>query len=203
MTTRRLVLFSGGLKSTFLAALAKREGEAVLLHFLLYDEDIGREEGARLVSTALGFEHILFKDLRTAPPLKEVLNKMLYLVLQALPFAKEYYCAEIYYGLSKDDDPKIVRVVEPFAKQLNDLLVLAQPLYDGRGGWLGGVELGTPLRRLDRARVIRLGREFDIPWELTQSCKHSTAHCGKCKGCIRRRKAFLREGHVDPTIYTE
>ena len=34
MSTRHLVLFNGGLKSTFLAELSKREGDTILCYFI-------------------------------------------------------------------------------------------------------------------------------------------------------------------------
>lgn len=198
---KRLVLFSGGLKSTFLAALAQREGEAVLCHFILTKCD--SERYSKLVTLADLFGLKLFVyDLLQTPPLKETLLRMLYLVLNALPIAKEQQCKCIYYGLSRDDDQQIVQVLDPYVKQLNALVQLAQPLYDGRGFYLGQVEVETPLRRLDRRRVIRLGNEWSLPWESTFSCTRNTViHCGECKSCRQRKAAFRQEGYMDSTTY--
>jgi len=94
--------------------------------------------------------------------------------------------------------------MDAYVKQLNSLIELGQPLYDGRGGWLGQVSFETPLRRLDRARVIRLGNEYFTPWELTHGCSQSVhVHCGECKNCLQRQNAFKREGHEDPTSYLQ
>jgi len=198
---KRLVLFNGGLKSTFLAELAKREGEAMLCYFIL-----GQRDRARLIKVTRLAQTLCMPfrvyDLIEAPPLEEVLLRMLYLVLHALPIAKKKQCKCIYHGLSRDDDPRIVPVIDAFAKQLNALVSLGQPLYNGKGFWLGNVEIETPLRRLDRPRVIRLGNEWSVPWELTSSCDDNT-HCGICQSCLQRKEAFKREGHDDPTLYKE
>lgn len=137
------------------------------------------------------------------PPLEETLLRMLYFVLHALPIAKEEQCKCIYHGLSRDDDPRIIPVIDAFVKQLGSLVELGQPLYNGRGFYLGNVTIETPLRRLDRARVIRLGNEWSIPWELTYSCsRNGPVHCGECLGCLQRKAAFKREGQPDPTFYS-
>lgn len=200
---KRLVLFNGGLKSTFLAALAGREGEAVLYHLICGPKDSREREFEKVSILAAMFDlPLITHSLAQSPPCEEVLLQMLHLVLHALPVAKEEQCDCIYHGLSQNDDPRIVPVMDAFVKQLSALITLAQPLYNGKGFWLGSVELETPLRRLDRPRVIRLGNEYNIPWELTYSCsRHEKLHCGECQNCLRRRRAFKREGHMDPTLY--
>lgn len=200
---KRLVLFNGGLKDTFLAELAKKEGEAVLCYFVLSRRDRTKLVRVTRLAQTLRIPFRVY-DLVESPPLKEVLLRMLYLTLHALPTAKEQQCKSIYHGLSRDDDSRIVSVMDAYVKQLNSLIELAQPLYDGEGFWLGNIGVETPLRRLDRPRVIRLGNEYNIPWELTHSCSiYYDAHCGTCYSCLRRRKAFKREGHDDPTLYRE
>lgn len=200
---KRLVLFNGGLKSTFLASLAGREGEVVLCYFILKRRDRARLVEVARLATSFGLPFRVY-DLVEAPPLEETLLQMLYLVLNALPIAKERQCDCIYHGLSQDDDPRIVPVVDAYVKQLGALVELAQPLYNGKGIWLGNVAVETPLRRLDRARVIRLGNEWNVPWGLTHSCsRNGHTHCGTCPDCLRRKNAFKREGHNDPTLYKE
>lgn len=198
---KRLILFNGGLKSTFLAALASREGEAILCYLILKPEDEKRVEMLKRLAVVLGLP-LVTTSLIQAPVCKEILLQMLFLVLHVLATAKERQCKCIYHGLSKDDDPRVVPVLDAFVKQLSDLVSLGQPLYNGKGIWLGNVALEAPLRRLDRARVIRLGNEWRVPWELTWSCnRNEPAHCGTCPNCLRRKRAFKLEGHDDPTIY--
>ncbi len=199
---KRLVLFSGGLKSTFMAALASREGEAILCYLILSPKDFYRLDKITKLAATLNLPLFTY-SLVQAPACKEVLLRMLYLVLHVLSTAKEQQCKCIYHGLSSDDDLRVLPVLDAFVKQLNALVTLAQPLYDGLGIWLGQIEVETPLRRLDRARVIRLGNEWDIPWELTWSCnQNGPRHCGTCKNCLQRKYAFKQEGHDDPTMYT-
>jgi len=198
---KRLVLFNAGLKSTFLAALASREGEAILCYLILKPEDFHRLKMVKRLAVIFGLPLFTY-SLIQAPACKEILLRMLYLVLHVISTAKENQCKCIYHGLSKDDDSRVVPVLDAYVKQLNALVELAQPLYDGKGIWLGQIAVETPLRRLDRGRVIRLGNEWSIPWELTWSCdQNDLNHCGTCKGCKRRKEAFKSEGHDDPTVY--
>jgi len=198
---KRLVLFNGGLKSTFLAALAGREGEAVLCYLILDPRDFRRLDKITKLAQVLNLP-LLTYSLIQAPAYKEVLLRMLFLVLHVLATAKERQCKCIYHGLSIDDDPRVMPVLDAFVKQLGALIELGQPLYNGKGIWLGNVAIETPLRRLDRARIIRLGNEWDVPWELTWSCSHDAyIQCGVCRNCIQRKRAFKSEGHDDPTAY--
>lgn len=200
---KRLVLFNGGLKSTFLAELAKKEGEALLCYIILYPSDELKLKKVTALAAALGLP-LVVRQASYSPPLQEVLIRMLYLMLFVLPMAKRRQCKCIYHGLSRDDDLRIVPVMDTFTKQLGDLISLAQPLYASDSTWLGNIEVETPLRRLCRQHVIRLGNEYCIPWELTHSCSQSTTiHCGQCSDCRRRQDAFKREGHDDPTVYQE
>ncbi len=198
---KRLVLFNGGLKDTFLAELAKREGGVVLCHLILYPPNATRLLKLEQLAHKLELPLVTY-SLIQAPPLEETLLRMLFMVLHAIPIAKEKQCKCIYYGLSKDDDPRVVPILDAYVSQLNALTLLAQPLYDGKGIWLGQIETETPLRYLDRRRVIRLGNEWDIPWALTFSCERaSRMHCGTCLSCLRRKEAFKLEGHIDSTAY--
>lgn len=198
---RTLVLCNGGLKSTFLAVMAKKEGETALCY--LRERSSSRAELRRVVKLAKVLEVPLFLiELTQLPSIKETLLRMLFQVLFALPLAKERNCHYIYHGLSKDDDRRLLRILDEYIVQLNTLIELGQPRYDGEGFWLGQTALETPLRKLTRAHVVRLGHDLHVPWQLSFSCEqHKKVHCGRCVGCLRRQRSFKEEGHEDPTVY--
>ena len=64
-----------------------------------------------------------------------------------------------------------------------------------------GIE--APFAHRDKADVIRLGRELDVPLELTLSCMQPRegVHCGRCSKCRERIDAFRQAGGADPTRY--
>jgi 7-cyano-7-deazaguanine synthase len=60
------------------------------------------------------------------------------------------------------------------------------------------IAIEAPCMRMDKADVIRLGRELGVPLELTLSCMNPRdgEHCGECSKCRERRDAF-REAEVE------
>ena len=75
------------------------------------------------------------------------------------------------------------------------------------------VEIAAPYRELDKADVVRRGRDLGVPFEWTLSCMNprarpdapagspALAHCGACSKCRERREAFAAAGVADPTTY--
>ena len=65
------------------------------------------------------------------------------------------------------------------------------------------IEIRTPLARLHKEDVIRLGVGLGVPFERTLSCMapRGGAHCGQCSKCRERRDAFAAAGVDDPTRY--
>ena len=63
------------------------------------------------------------------------------------------------------------------------------------------LSIEVPFRSLDKAEVIRRGR--DLPLELTLSCiqPDGGVHCGNCTKCAERRTAFACAGVEDRTRY--
>jgi hypothetical protein len=62
----------------------------------------------------------------------------------------------------------------------------------------------TPLIRLTKAEIIRLGTSLGLDYGLTHSCYDPSpdgAACGRCDSCLLRRKGFLEAGVADPTRY--
>jgi 7-cyano-7-deazaguanine synthase len=62
----------------------------------------------------------------------------------------------------------------------------------------------TPLMRLGKADIIRLGSSLGVDFRLTHSCYDPDAKglaCGACDACLLRRRGFHEAGIVDPTRY--
>lgn len=77
---------------------------------------------------------------------------------------------------------------------------MARALSEGLGAPIG---IEAPFARMDKADVIRLGRELRVPLELTLSCMQPRdgVHCGRCSKCRERIDAFRKAGGGDPTRY--
>ena len=54
-----------------------------------------------------------------------------------------------------------------------------------------GVTIQSPLIKLDKAQIVRLGYKLGVPFELTWSCyKGGRSPCGVCDSCRFREKGF-------------
>jgi len=69
-----------------------------------------------------------------------------------------------------------------------------------------GVEfqIHTPLMRLDKAAIIKLGTSLGVNYALTHSCydpAFDESACGRCDACVLRLKGFREAGLRDPIRY--
>lgn len=61
------------------------------------------------------------------------------------------------------------------------------------------IRIHTPLIRLSKAEIVKLGRELGLDFSLTHSCYDPDADglCGQCDSCLLRRKGFEEAGIAD------
>ncbi len=62
------------------------------------------------------------------------------------------------------------------------------------------LHIHTPLIRLSKAGIVRLGAELGVPFGLTHSCYDPLPDgrpCGQCDACLLRRKGFEEAGIED------
>lgn len=64
------------------------------------------------------------------------------------------------------------------------------------------IQIRTPVIRMKKSEIVRLGRELKAPLELTWSCyARSDRACGQCDSCALRLRAFRNAGVLDPIPY--
>lgn len=62
-------------------------------------------------------------------------------------------------------------------------------------------EVILPLAKLDKYKVLSLGAELDVPFELTWSCyKSGKRPCRRCLSCRLRGESFHKAGLRDPLL---
>jgi 7-cyano-7-deazaguanine synthase len=62
------------------------------------------------------------------------------------------------------------------------------------------IRIHTPLIRLSKAEIVKLGRDLGLDFGLTHSCYDPDAEgrpCGQCDSCLLRRKGFEEAGIAD------
>ena len=63
------------------------------------------------------------------------------------------------------------------------------------------IKIHTPLIRLSKADIVKLGRELGVDFGLTHSCYDPDSQgrpCGACDSCLLRKKGFAEAGIKDP-----
>ncbi len=64
------------------------------------------------------------------------------------------------------------------------------------------IEIVTPVIRLRKSEIIKLGDELDAPLQMSWSCyKSEDVACGECDSCALRLRGFREAGLSDPIPY--
>lgn len=103
-------------------------------------------------------------------------------------------CSVIYYGAHGDDAAgnAYPDCSEAFHR------AMGEAVYIGSGEQL---TIEAPLVRFNKAEVVKMGLELNVPYELTWSCyEGGEKPCGMCGTCIDRAKAFEANGVKDPAL---
>lgn len=220
-----MILASGGLDSTVTAAVARRDGYALHLLTIAYQQRHAVEvERSRQVATALGaHQHVVMDvDLRaiggsaltddiSVPkqrtesernqevPVTYVPGRNLIFLSLAASYAESLGASILYFGANvidyagyPDCRPGFIKAVEA-------------ALQEGTKAGLQGksIEIRTPLLRMTKAEIIRLGLALNVPFHLTHSCYDPIGPiaCGQCDSCLIRKRGFAEAGVVDPIQY--
>lgn len=226
VTSRAVVLASGGLDSTVTAAVAKRDGCALYLLSIVYGQRHQYEvEAARAIGTCLGaYDHRIVdvnlrsfggssltadqevpKDRTEADRGREIpstyvpARNTIFLGL-ALAYAEVVSAAVIYFGANIRDYSGYPDCRPEFIRAFEQVARLGTR----RGTFGRPIEIRAPLLSLSKADIIRLGTSLDVPFHLTLSCydpPRDGVSCGRCDSCCIRREGFQAAGVEDPTPY--
>lgn len=223
MTTRAVVLLSGGLDSATTLAMAKAEGRELFpLSFAYGQRHRSELDAARRVAASQGVrEPVVFElDLRlfggsalTAEidvpkdsvgdegiPVTYVPARNTIFLSIAVGYAEVLGAGEIWIGVNAVDFSGYPDCRPAYVEAFQRVIVT---------GTKSGVETGRPLIRaplidLTKAAIIRRGTELGVDYEVTHSCYDpdpTGAACGHCDSCILRRRGFEEAGVADPTRY--
>jgi 7-cyano-7-deazaguanine synthase len=220
---KAICLLSGGLDSATCLALARREGYACYALSFDYGQRHRLElDAAARVARSLGAERhqvveigldkfggsALTADfavpkarsleaMSEAIPLTYVPARNTIFLSLALAWAEVLESSDIFIGVNALDYSGYPDCRPEFIEAYERMANLAT-----RAGVEGRTRLRihTPLIRLSKAEIIRLGAELGVPFALTHSCYDPRADgspCGECDACLLRRKGFAEVGIED------
>ena len=222
-----VVLLSGGLDSTTVLAVARREGFTPYAMTFRYGQRHAVEiEAARRVASAHGVaNHVVVdidlrlwggsaltgdvavpKDRDVAHPTDEIpvtyvpARNTIFLSF-ALAWAETLNAQAIFIGVNALDYSGYPDCRPEYVAAFEQMANLAT-----RAGVEGTQRLTihAPLQHLSKAEIIRLGHELGVDYAITTSCydpaPDGTA-CGRCDACQLRRRGFADAGAADPIAY--
>jgi len=220
---KAVCLLSGGLDSATCLALARREGYACYALSFDYGQRHRVElDAAAHVAAALGaarhqvakigldaFGGSALTDAIAVPkarsadeigqgiPVTYVPARNTIFLSFALAWAEVLESSDIFIGVNAldysgypDCRPEFIEAYERMAN------LATKAAVEGRTR----IQIHTPLLRLSKAEIVKLGRELGLPFGLTFSCYDPGGDgrpCGQCDACLLRAKGFREAGIED------
>ena len=223
---RAVCLLSGGLDSSVCLALARSQGfECYALSFDYGQRHSVELESAAHVAKSLGAaRHLVVPiDLRVfggsaltsdiaVPkgrsaaqmaaeiPVTYVPARNTVFLSLALAWAEVLGCSNIFIGVNALDYSGYPDCRPEFIEAFEEMANLATKAgVEGRMG----LKIHTPLIRLSKAEIVKLGAQLGLDFSLTHSCydpDEAGRPCGQCDSCVLRRKGFEEAGVKDPKV---
>jgi 7-cyano-7-deazaguanine synthase len=228
---RAVVLLSGGLDSTTVAAIAKEQGFAV--HALSFDygqsHKVELEAASRIAKQMAVAQHVIAKvDLRSlggsfggsaltsdtpipknrsaeaigsGVPVTYVPARNTVFLALALAWAETLGASDIFIGVNALDYSGYPDCRPEFIEAFERMANLGT-----KAGTEGGqtIRIHTPLIAMTKRQIIEAGRALGIDYGMTITCYDPSATgeaCGECDACLLRLKGFAEAGVSDPGRY--
>ena len=220
---RAVLCLSGGMDSCVCAALAARDFEVYALHFSYGQRTEARElQAARDVSRLTGAKELmelrvdLFRriggsaltdasiDVPAAGadessigaeiPVTYVPFRNAHFLSAAVSWAEVLGARTILIGAVEQDSSGYPDCRPAYYDAFNELI--------RQGTREGDIRVETPLIRMRKSEIVRLGVELGAPLHVSWSCYSGEQEaCGVCESCALRLRAFREAGETDPVAY--
>ena len=217
--TKAVLCLSGGMDSCVCAALTARGHDLYALHFsygqrteareLQAARDIARLVGARdflhlridlfrcIGGSALTDENIAVPrghQIGAEIPVTYVPFRNAHFLSAAVSWAEVLGAASIVIGAVEQDSSGYPDCRPAYYDAFRELI--------RQGTKAGTIAVDTPLIRMRKSEIVRLGVELGAPLHVSWSCySGSELACGVCDSCVLRLRAFAEAGAQDPIAY--
>lgn len=215
MKQRAISVLSGGLDSCVSTACAINEGyEVIAIHFnyhqrterrelqafddickfykiknMLIDMDFFKQiGGSSLTDFSIDIpKNELGKNGKIPNTYVPFRNGIFYSIAAAI--AQRFEARYIYTGLVSEDSSGYPDTTIDFVNKASEFI---------KSGSGEDIKLVTPLIKLKKSEIVKLGLELKAPLELSYSCyENNDIACGKCESCQLRLNAFKENGIND------
>jgi len=221
LASKAVLCLSGGMDSTVCAALAARDhDELYALHFSYGQRTEARElKSARAIAELVGAKELLelkmdlFRRIGESAltdagiavpeagaeighevPVTYVPFRNAHFLSAAVSWAEVLGATTVVIGAVEQDSSGYPDCRPAYYDAFNALIE--------KGTKAGDIRVETPLIRLKKSEIVRLGVELGAPFHVSWSCYSSeTEACGVCESCALRLRAFREAGLVDPIEY--
>jgi len=217
---KAVLCLSGGMDSSVCAAIAAKDYEVYALHFSYGQRTEARElQAAREVARLTGAKEFM--------PLKiDIFRRIGGSALTdssiAVPEAAHQIGAEIPVTYVPFRNAHFLSAAVSWAEVLGAKTIMIGAVEQDSSGYPdcrpayydafnelirngtrdGDIRVETPLIRLKKSEIVRLGVELGAPLHVSWSCYSGEQEaCGICDSCVLRLRAFREAGTSDPIPY--
>ncbi len=224
---KAVVCLSGGMDSCVCTALAARDYDVYAVHFSYGQRTEARElRSAEAIAESVGVRELmplkmdLFRRIGgsaltdasiavpNAPaeesnmseragaevPVTYVPFRNAHFLSAAVSWAEVLGARTVFIGAVEQDSSGYPDCRPAYYDAFNELI--------RQGTKDGDIRVQTPLIRMRKSEIVRLGVELGAPFHVSWSCySGETEACGVCESCVLRLRAFQEAGAVDPITY--
>jgi 7-cyano-7-deazaguanine synthase len=146
-------------------------------------------------------KHTRVEDMPTAIPITYVPARNTIFLSYAMAWAEVLSASDIFIGVNAIDYSGYPDCRPEFISAFETMANLATKTgVEGRTH----LKIHTPLAKLDKAGIVKLGAQVGVDFSQTHSCYDPDPvgrSCGRCDSCLLRLKGFREAGLSDPVPY--
>jgi 7-cyano-7-deazaguanine synthase len=225
--SKAVVLLSGGLDSTTVAAMAREQGFEVYALSFDYGQNhkIELESAKRIAAQLAVARHVIVKvDLRSfggsaltsdlpvpkhrtaeaighgIPTTYVPARNMVFLSL-AMAWAETLGATDIFLGVNALDYSGYPDCRPEFIDAFEKMANLGTKMGTEEGK---RITIHTPLIAMTKRQIVEAGLRLGVDYAMTVSCYDPNERgeaCGACDACLLRLKGFSEAGVADPAVY--